>query len=240
MSGFRQYPPQTGSYSIKATGADWHSHDTVRLEISVGYPYHEGNKMKATLEWADARFKRVVVLVNDTLQRNNYIFENGLLEKEAFARAQQEGSEWIARYSGWLAAARAEIYRWEDWRHHPDYGHELQLACRIYNKNKEFQLAVNNAIEETWHRRTGNHPAYTQNRKGLFFSLSREYLIEETGVFSLIFKTIPGVSAYPGSFHEMWNMFDGQDDPDIPSGLGNVDCLTIKFRRNRPELPIAA
>lgn len=240
MSDFKQYPPQTGPYTIKATGGDWQSYDTVRLEISVGYPYHEGDKLKSTLEWASTRFEKTVVLVNDTLQRYNFMFEDGLSEEDAFARAQHEGTKWIARYSKELATTGADIYRWEDWRHHPDYRHDSRLARRIYHSNKLFNQALNSAIEETWQRRVGIHPAYRPSRKAEFFTLSRKYLIEETGVFSLIFRTIPGISAYPGSFHEMWAMFLNSNDPDIPPGLRDAHYIRLKFRKHtsKARLPL--
>jgi hypothetical protein len=93
MSGSRQYPPQTGAYAVKPKGgADWQRFDTVRLEISVGQQYHEGQKMAATLAWARTRFRGVAVLVNDTLQRFNLMFDKGLSEAEAFRRTQADGA----------------------------------------------------------------------------------------------------------------------------------------------------
>ena len=52
MSGSKatQYPPQDGAYAVKVkNGAGWNAFDTARLQISVGQPYHEGDKLAALL-----------------------------------------------------------------------------------------------------------------------------------------------------------------------------------------------
>lgn len=54
-------------------------------------------------------------------------------------------------------------------------------------------------------------------------------------MFSLIFRTIPGVSAYPGSFHEMWDMFVDQEILEAPKGLEQGFFTRIDFRRNKRE-----
>ena len=78
MSGSKatQYPPQDGAYAVKVkNGAGWNAFDTARLQISVGQPYHEGDKLAATADWVRHRFGRVIVCVNDTLQRFNHAFQ---------------------------------------------------------------------------------------------------------------------------------------------------------------------
>src|SRR5688572_6281343 len=92
---FKQYPAQTGSYAVKVkNGRGWHAYDVARLPISVGQSYHEGEKFKATLRWLQPRFKKIVICVNDTLQRHNF---SNISDNEAFFKAEAAGREWIER-----------------------------------------------------------------------------------------------------------------------------------------------
>ena len=58
-----------------------------------------------------------------------------------------------------------------------------------------------------------------------------DYLIEETAVFALIYRDIPGLSAYPGSFGDLWQMFLDNPPEGPLSGLANAHCLRIDFSR---------
>lgn len=229
-SKHKQYPAQTGAYKIKVKSkpANLIGDDAVlRLEISVGQPYHEGEKFRCTLEWARHRFGKIIILVNDSLQRFNYMFEEGLSEKEAHAKASREGTQWIARNMAAIASLPDfEIYRWDAWKRSQGYFEDLYKARTLYNNNEEFKAAIDEAITETWSRRD-----IAEKRRDEFFSLSRDYLLEETAAFSIIYKTFKGISAYPGSFQEMWKMFLDKDIENAPGGLKYSHCLRIDFSR---------
>ena len=47
---------------------DWVAYSSCTLGISVGQPYHEGDKFAATVEWAARHFEHIRVDVSDTLQ----------------------------------------------------------------------------------------------------------------------------------------------------------------------------
>jgi tRNA-dependent cyclodipeptide synthase len=235
MSGSRQYPPQNGQYAVRVKyGPDWKVFDTVRMEISVGQPYHEGEKLVCTLKWANDRFDKVALLVNDTLQRYNLMFDEGLIEKEAQSRTFRAGDEWIRRNIKPIVKSRASIFRWNDWLASPDYNKSETAVKNLYQTNLEFRNNIEHAISEVWDRRTLKDPDLMP-RKEEFFENSRRYLLEETAVFSIIYKTIPGISAYPGSFHEMWAMFVDREVPGAPEGLKNSHCVRIDFRRNKKQ-----
>lgn len=226
----KQYPPQTGLYKVKVknkTPNMVNDNGVLRLEISVGQPYHEGEKFRCTIDWAKHRYGKVIVLVNDSLQRFNYMFEEGLLEKEAHQKASREGTQWIARNMSAIATLpNFEIYRWDAWKRSENYFSDLNKVRALYNKNLEFKAAIDEAIEEIWARKN-----LSEERKQEFFALSKDYLLEETAAFSIIYNTFKGVSAYPGSFQEMWKMFINQDVSGAPDGLKYAHCLRIDFSK---------
>lgn len=227
----KQYPAQSGAYKVKIktkTANMANDNSVLRLEISVGQPYHEGEKFKCTIEWARHRYQKIIVLVNDSLQRFNYMFEEGLSEKEAHAKSLKEGTDWLSRNMKVISTLpNFEIYRWDAWKRSEDYFDDLKKVLDLYETNIEFQKSINSSIEEIWSRKS-----IPLLRKAEFFNLSKDYLLEETAAFSVIYKTFKGVSAYPGSFQEMWKMFIGQDVEGAPDGLKYAHCLRIDFSKN--------
>lgn len=225
--------PQTGPYAVKIKhGGPWRRFDTVRLEISVGQPYHEGDKFACTIDWAMERFDRIALLVNDTLQRHNLMFEHGLSEDEAHAESFKAGSDWIERNHQAIVRSRAEIFRWDDWlkgAKYPRIRHGVEL---LYQRNAEFRSAIDATAAKIWARHLAREPGLTL-REEEFLDRSRAYLLEETAAFAIIYDTIPGISVYPGSFGEAWSIFIDRDVPGAPEGLKNGHVMRIDFERRK-------
>lgn len=119
MKGIRQYPPPTGFYKVCVNNrADWQSHDTARLQISVGSnPKYEGDKFFAALEWCANRFENTILIVSDTLQRHNH----ALPAPAAWKASRLEGDRWLWRNQKALACFNPSITRWDEWLNHPLY-----------------------------------------------------------------------------------------------------------------------
>ena len=195
-----QYPPQSGAYLLKVkNGAGWAGFETARFHISVGQAYHEGDKFHATMAWAKHRFEKVIICVNDTLQRHNYIFE-GMSEAAAFDLAESDGREWIERN---LKAIRqlpnVDIRRWEEWRSFPEYENELANIQLMYQSERGVKEAIDNDVLMFWQRRQKRAGLQDQYRFAEFQKNSTNYLVEECAVFSMMFKKDYAVDIYPGS-----------------------------------------
>ena len=95
----------------------WAAHKDATLLISVGQPYHEGEKFTATVEWAARHFERLHVLVADTLQRHN-----------APGNWRAAGTAWVARNrDAWLSCGReVTLSDWDDWRSRPEFAAVLE------------------------------------------------------------------------------------------------------------------
>lgn len=234
MSGSKSstYPPQTGAYKVMVKGKtcpDWENYNLLRLEISVGQSYHEGEKFACTVDWASHRFEKCVVLVNDTLQRFNLMFENNMSNAESHQQTWREGSDWVERnLSAITRLPNYEIIRWDAWKRSQGYFADLSRVRTMYRKNAAFKDSIDRAIETIWQRKS--LPNTDRQR---FFDLSRDYLLEETAVLNMAYKTLGGISAYPGSFMELWKMFLDDPSPDVPDGLKNAHCLRIDFAKRK-------
>ncbi|MFQ6550592.1 tRNA-dependent cyclodipeptide synthase [Aestuariibius sp. 2305UL40-4] len=243
----KAFPSQTGLYKIKPKSEQssdrWSDFQTARLQISVGQPYHEGEKFAATLEWCRPRFKGVVICVNDTLQRYNAMFELGLSDDVARQRSVAAGSDWIARNLGSVTDDPIfEIRRWNDWLADPDYLETHRAILALDKTNPDFAAAISADIERIWARRHANDPeAYSMYRRAAFQELSRVYLLEEIAVFSLMFAQETAIDIYPGSALFAAQVFQGRKVAGAPAGLGRGHFCRIDFGRNRwgPDLKIA-
>lgn len=234
MSGFkaRQYPAQTGAYAVKVkSGAGWTAFDVARFHISVGQEYHEGEKFAATMAWAGNRFRKVIVCVNDTLQRFNYEFE-GRAPDAAFRETEAAGREWIERN---LAAIRTagvyDIYRWEEWRGCADFTGALSRIQGQYDAGGRVREAIDAEVVDFWQRRL-EREAVAPSRQAEFVRCSTAYLIEECAAFSLMFAAERAVDVYPGStLLPVW-LFK-------PGGMERGSFTRIDFaRRSEAKTPL--
>lgn len=192
----RQYPAQTGLYKVKVKGdSSWRFFDSCRLQISVGQEKHEGEKFNATIAWAATRFKKVVICVNDTLQRYNLMAELGLTEEIARERAFEMGTRWIGQVLAPHLDKDPVIIRWDYWLNHPDYPEVLKKINGLYAENEVFRSAVEAEIDVFMLRRENSGQPVTQWHK----SLSRRYLLEESAVFPLMFQHDRAADVYPGT-----------------------------------------
>lgn len=233
MSGSRakQYPPQNGQYAVVVkNGARWTNYDIARLQISVGQEYHESEKLRATFNWASHRFEKIIICVNDTLQRFN-LEHDGYTPEEAFRISQERGDEWLKRNADLIASIpNTEIFRWEDWKAKPEYQKSLEEAESKYKTDSSFRREVDTEIEAFWLRKKKREGLNSDFGFHKFKKFSLPYLLEEIAVFPLMFERNRAVDVYPGSTLLPCKLSDTRD-------LGQRGFTRIDFRRNeRPEI----
>jgi tRNA-dependent cyclodipeptide synthase len=234
----KQYPAQTGHYIVKVKSGQstdrWPDFLTARFQISVGQDYHEGEKLKAAVDWAKHRFEKVVFCVNDTLQRFNLIYLNKISENEAFELSARRGSEWIERNKPIISGIQnVEVIRWEDWKARPEYPRGFLQTEWLYNNNTEFQKSIDDNVEEILSRRRTKDPqTYANDNNQEFSALSRKYLLEELATFSLMYESEVAIDIYPGTVLKPAVLFQGRNINGAPPGLGKGHFARIDFNRN--------
>lgn len=223
-------------YKVRArNGNDWRAQETVRMEISVGRKYQEGEKLKAAMAWATAHFKRVVVLVADTQQRYNFMFTNPLTEDEALNVASEAGDAWIERNAECLNHPAVTIVRWEDVKNDPQYKEAHQAVANLYDHNNRFKRDVDRGITEHWQRQDLSDGDFQR-----YFTLSKCYALEELAVFSVFYHKEGGISAYPGTLPFTRSMYMNKDAPGVPAGFQNALYTCLNFERRSAALQVAA
>ncbi|MFI2074869.1 tRNA-dependent cyclodipeptide synthase [Streptomyces triculaminicus] len=146
------------------------------LLVSVGQRYHEGDKLRATVELVNrSGFKQLTIAVADTLQRTNYLH---LSPEEAYERALREGDEWLERNEkvlGQLSVSN-EVLRWDETLQDPEYGAFRERVERAYAEDPGYRAAVDATIGKFIDRLTARDPEADTE---LAFRNCLSYLIEE-------------------------------------------------------------
>ncbi|MES9948970.1 MAG: hypothetical protein ABW118_08430 [Candidatus Thiodiazotropha sp.] len=186
------------------------SAENCRVQVSIGNPKYEGEKFVALMEWANRRYKRIDVIVSDTLQRHN------LPEPDSAAtwnKTRHEGLAWIKRNR--RALQGTGLVMWDDLLVHPAY---KAATNEIANAVK--MTAVWDEIENTARQ--------FARRNGSSIAASTDFLLEELAVFSVIFQH-PAIDVYAGSW--ISNIFDVLQEK-VPV-FNNIRCLQVDFERKR-------
>lgn len=235
----KQYPPQTGPYIVKIKSGqstdNWQDFDTARLQISVGQEYHEGAKLAALSSWCKHRFNKVVLCVNDTLQRFNLMFEKSIKEEKAKAETSKLGKEWAARAIPVISGIpNVQIVHWEEWKAQEGFQKGRLSTEWLYANNNEFKDSIDKNVTSIWERRAKAEPAvYTKERFDSFTSLSRQYLLEEITCFALMFEKEEAIDIYPGTTLFAATKFKGQTLKGAPSGMEKGHFCRVDFSKNK-------
>lgn len=235
-----QYPPQTGAYKVSVkTGDSWRYSRHARLQVSVGQPAHEADKFAATMGWVANRFtpakgSKIHICINDGLQRWNYVFAEGLSMSEATVKANKLGSEWMKRNASvYEDVTNVALTRWDFWRSNDNFDEAMNKTRALYGSNREFKSAIDDEIDAFWKRQLAKDDfPFDASAYVDFSNVAREYLLEETAVFSLMFKENPAQDIYPGTSLLPCLLFQDQHVPEAPDGLGEGRFTRIDFNRN--------
>jgi tRNA-dependent cyclodipeptide synthase len=227
-----QYPPQTGAYKVTTKeGDDWKSFDTARLMISVGNPVQEGEKLEATINWMSGRFRHIIICVNDSLQRYNYLFQ-GKSKEDAYRQSIMDGSDWIDRNLRALNNASFTLKRWDEWLNTDIFAGRLEEVKSLYHADSEFKSAVIKNIVN-YSKRNYKKILKTIEQQNSsyedFIYYSKQFLFEEIAVFSFL-NEIQGhaIDLYPGSLLKAFKVL--QRDQRLLHGR---NFLRIDYVRNK-------
>lgn len=201
---------------------DWTQKRLVRLEISVGQPYHEGAKLQAALEWANRHFDQTVLLLGDTLQRYNLMMD-GVAAEQARKSAFDAGEQWLKRHAEYIKDL--QIFRWDDVLQHPDFGIIRKKVGDLYQKDNHVKKMIDESIKEIAIRRH-----IESHRDVQFFDLSLQYLLEEITGAVIENQLYPGVSAYPGSIPKFWGVINYIVSGSNLKNQENLNCIRLRMK----------
>ena len=225
-------------YRLRINGSpDWVGYGRCTLGISVGQPYHEGEKFAATVEWAARHFEHIRVDVSDTLQRHRLIGV-GASPAEAARASLRAGDRWIAEAMPVLAAGGKPfaIVRWDNWLRHPEFPAVHAAYSRLAASDPVLSAAITRDIDDfiaRQARRYGPPADETAER-----ATSRAYLIEELAVITLQGAAERSARLYPGPELASFKALRQGRVPGAPPGLERDYYVSVSFERRKTPVPL--
>ena len=223
----QHYPPATGAYKVFIKGnSTWQGHTTARLQISMGNPKQDGEKLLAMTEWAAARFDKVVFVISDTLQRHNISLRHGVSLQDAHEIALIGGHEWMARNKKAIDSVPQRIVTlWDDWLAHPEYAASRRELNELYAKDQILQEAV---AAKAFRFCKANDP--------VAMATSTEFLLEEIAAIAIMFRT-PAADFYAGTWlNEIYAAIARLPASGLMDGFKNIYFTEVDFKRNQRPL----
>ncbi len=170
------------------------------VPISVGQNLnvHEGEKFLATILLLNSSFKKVTLLIDDTIQRHTLKIWSNKPDEFFYNNALLEGDKWLAR-NKWICDKLTipyNISRWSDWLTHLSYKEKRDNINKLYQVDSIYQFAVNSTIEEYLERLSNRAEDIYFNRENAF-SCCLEYLLEECSVMWLWAQEKYDFEVYP-------------------------------------------
>lgn len=220
-------------YKIRTMRNEWHGYNAARLEISVGQPYHEGEKFLTLADWVQRHFKSATVNVCDSLQRHNLRL-TGLSPFNALVKSMELGDEWIKRNGRALAILPAlKIVRWDEWKKEKEWDEGLEASIYAYRHDPNFSKLIDTKAIDFWERRSerDNLPA---SLKENFLTSSKNYMLEEIAVGVVMAKDKTVADIYPGTILQAFDYFR---DAGLPAP---ISMTTVGFAKRKEEISLAS
>ena len=206
---------------------------TCALPISVGQPYHEAEKMYATVELINKYFSKCVFIVCDSLQRYTLMLYGNLSEMGAYKEAFKDGATWIERNQKTFQQLDIpyDIVRWDNWYKSDRFDSYLMKIDNLlsidYNFKNILDSCANDFIEQ--HFSCYNENIFSMNRQSALI-LCENYLKEEAAVLLMWQEEDYSFLAYPGSNNEVManvrSYFFSKEEE-----LSKLLYLKIKFKK---------
>ena len=206
------------------------------LSISVGQPYHEGDKFKATLVAVNENFKECIIVICDSLYRHTMKFASNLSINELHHKANLAGDEWLERNSHAINQLDIpfKITRWDSWLANPGYNRAYENIDTLHRADTDFREALEGTARLFLKRQIGklNAPVTEQS----IFSSSIDYLKEECAGMLLWAESNYQFEIYPNQRNAAMDYVYRNVIGKFNSKL--VRAISIKFKNLVPtQLP---
>jgi tRNA-dependent cyclodipeptide synthase len=226
----------------KAAGAKsaWQSHIGGKgyMGVSLHSPNHRGNSLAAMVRWVNetGKFDEFKVGLSDTLNRHNYVMEEGISYEQAAKKASCIGQEWLDENLSILENLEIpyELVRWDYWLHNYSDVVESNRASfyQAFNNNQSFRESILDDVRKYFNR---HHGVDLSNADPDKIGLSIEYLIEELAVYSVIFDTYPSTAIYPGKQLACFELIrNGDVLGDIPLTIKESKFIRLALHGAEP------
>lgn len=235
---------------------------TAQITISVGCSRrHSGTYFEDTLNQAVKIFKRVIIMIDDSVQWSTLAIEYPhLTDPELKELAINNGNTWLAenqKYIDKIDSNKIQIKRWKDWENTDELRKAIETMKSLFDSTqyggKRQSHPIRAAIEKTSLEFLGrvksrlliNRPIYCHANNSidvdaekridsLIVGMSQNYLIEECAVMAYLWPKLGAhFELYPSERMEAMKVTYEHLIKEQHPGL--LQALTIRFKVIKPK-----
>ena len=172
----------------KAENRKLYSRKNCIMPISVGQGQaaHEGERFISTIRLAAQKFSKIVILVDDSVQRHTReIFHPNESKQELYLKSMSIGDEWLRTYRPYIkkiCGNEVIILRWDHWLNKKEFPLAKERIESELRSDPEFKSAFDESAREFLNRARDRGRIFDDYRG---YNLCIKYLIEETAAFTL-------------------------------------------------------
>ena len=207
------------------------------LTVSVGQEAHEGEKFLTTALLVSEEFKRIVLLVDDSLQRHTMAIDGEGDADSYYKTSIEAGDKWLIRNKSSIRSIKnlEKIIRWDYFLNHMDFKKKQAVILKEHKESEAFKFIMNSTIEgflNRFHRRLSDKKNFDMERaRNLCFN----YLVEECAAMCLWPETFCDYEVYPGKRNMV--MSEVHKKFILSEGESLLHAVWIKFKNRKQYLP---
>lgn len=203
------------------------------LGISINNPFFREQHLGLLLKWISNHFDECIILIGDYLHRINESILYGKTGEDAIASSSIRGEiiqNMLDIAISVLPQNKFKVYRWKDFLdNNPKWQTEKEALITYFNNDKTFHDDIIQSCTEFIDRLIARgEPLYLSKEEAI--NQSKEYLLEEMAVFSVLIEQGYSVQVYPGTQLKILKDLANNKHQNIKTNLSKgiyVD-LTVK------------
>lgn len=206
------------------------------LGISVNNPFFRDQNLGLLLKWIANHFDECIIIIGDYLHRINESILHGITGEQAIASSINRGDiieEMLNAFLLILPDDKFKVYRWKEFLdNNPKSLSEKEKLTTLFSTNKEFRNDILQSCTEFIDRLIARgERLYLTKEEAI--SQSKEYLLEEMAVFSVLIEQGYRVQVYPGTQLKILKDLANYKFPNIDTNLSQGIYIDLSVKKIR-------
>jgi tRNA-dependent cyclodipeptide synthase len=209
--------------------------DKCFLGVSLSNPFFQGKHLERVLKWIDENFAECEIIIADHLHRFNEYTFNGKNGKEAETECIEMGKqihERIKFLTQSLQSKKFKINHWLSFINTKEFDVLSKNINDNFSNNDAFKECILKSCEEFIEKQLGRgyHIFVTKDEA---INKSKDYLLEEMAVFSILINRGFTVQIYPGTQLKVLKQLANKKFPTIDNNLSRGIYIDLSVKKIR-------
>lgn len=204
------------------------------LGVSINNTFFYGPHFELLLKWVSSYFDECVILIGDYLNRRNEFIFNNKTEKDAIENSLVLGDELYAKINliiTQLPSQKFKLYRWKQFLDDNPTAMKVKDDLEnIYNTNENFKSEILQSCTEYITRLLNKKRTISISKEEAIIQ-SKEYILEEMAVFSILIEKGFTVQVYPGTQLKVLKDLANGEFPELNTNLKQGIYIDLSVKK---------